>query len=981
MAITTVIANVGFESGDTGWDKGPSVVIGTSATSGLDGKQPRSGSYLAGSHSNSSDYDTYIWNQNKAAVVPGQSITASCYVSGSGHDGNAAAVQLQWQDSDGNQLSISKGNESPWSSPGTWSKSTVVATAPTGAAYVRIGAFLRVRENGGSWVDDFEWNYRNDRTITLQSPINNAHYLENANVRLAVDIGGTTPAVVKVDYYDDTDIIVTVTSGDYSSNISTLAVGDHPISAVATFVDGTTLTTSTATITVEASPEAPEEPPPQPPDPPDPPDPPTPESPPELPKREFKASNSYTYLSTENFYGLSSSMPSTAKVVGVQVEIDYSLTLLVRSKNVGSSAADSNANVIFDITDGGVAQIVLMTKDGTTYQTVGAPIVEPVPIELGDFTRKEESTSEGKKWTVLVGGPQTLTIGADDAFFNTDPMAVQDFINAAIGFKFYPVLTSLPSYADSGDACIRFIINSYRLRVYFDAGSVEYYFASADKTQIIKGSLVNSYVFNGNFKTGDADGVLELQPTLEVMDGEQTWIGDDWTIHSGYPPTDDNQIGTVKNRPVDDGVGQSYNGLPTQQDIVENRSRYEMITTNFYGDSALDSIYGVTGVSRAFAYNGRFFHYIFTQKDPLLDKPRHVAHHHGHLALGFDNGRVDISVVGKPYNFSGFEGASSWAIGDPVTGLLPLSGTLLGIFCKKSVWGISGTTLDNFATQVIAPRIGAIEYTITDMGFPVYANAYGIYTLSQTSEYGDYLGTPMSQDVSPWLRPRLLRKYTSNKEVVTAWPVRSKNQYRLGFADGYVLSMTLNAGSQSAPTFSFQKYFVDTEDVEDIYLQDSLIPAAISSGLDDTGEERIHAAPIVNVERPVLDVPDPPTGDEVLAFYNASGDGGGNGVFRIYHNSDGIADRILNLEISDAFGGATAVTITGLLADPAAETAAPGDPLPNVVYDDVDIALAVEDSSRWFAFNSGFDSETWYWARVDVDGTIYYGAIYVGTGV
>lgn len=968
VIMTTLgIDNPGFELGDTGWVKGSNVTI-VNGEGPDSGARARTGTWFAESHSSSNDYDTTIWNQNTVPVVPGQSITAVCYGSGGGRDGNAMAVQLQWQNASATPIAVAKGNESPWSSPGSYYKSTVTAVAPAGAAFVRIGAFLRTRENGGSYVDDFEWSYANDRTtLTLVSPINNAHYALNANVHMAVSVDGTQPALTKVEYKDGATIIATVTDGDGSYNTNTLAVGAHVISAVGTFADGTTLTSGSVTITVDAPVVPPPvDPPPQPPDPPPPPDPPTPESPPELPRREFKASNSYTQLVAENFTGLSAAMPGTAKVTGVELELDYSLTLLVRSKNKGVTAEGANANVIFDVTDGGIAEVVLLAKDGSDYNKVGSSIVKKIPIELADFTNYEQSTSEGKKWSVMLGSEQSVIVGADDAFFSTDPVPVADFINMGIGFKFAPVLASLPAYADSGDACVRFLINKYRLRVYFDAGSVDYYFASPDKTQIIKGSLVNSYVMDGNFKTADASGVLELQPTLTVMDGTQTWIGDDWTIHSGYPATDDNQIGTVAARPVDDGIGQSYNGLPTQQDIVTNRSRYEMITTNFYGDSKLDSIYGVTGVSRAFAYNGRFFHYIFTQPSEELDNPRHIAHHHSHLTLGFDNGRVDISVIGEPYNFSGLEGASSWAIGDPVVGLLPLSGTLLGIFCQKSVWGISGTTVDNFATQVIAPRIGAIEYTIADMGFPVYANAYGIYTLSQTSEYGDYLGTPMSQDVSPWLRPRLLRKYTSRKEVVAAWPVRSKNQYRLAFNDGFILSMTLNAGSQTAPTFSFQKYFLPssscysieestelegwykidglsaevevniivtpngtaegdypsdwftleyrpdlTEDADypwmlngtngdpldldlslpifsdyteggvvdslgcvsfdsggtgevvDMYNQECLIPAAISSGLDNTGEERIHAAPVVNVTRPVAD---PVTTEDILVW-------------------------------------------------------------------------------------------------------------------
>lgn len=820
MATSIVIENPGFESGDTGWEKGSHVVISSSVV-GESRAHPRSGTQFASSHSSTQDYETYIRNNNVAPIAPGTSVTASCYGSGLGRDGNAIAVQLEWLNSSQVKISQSRGPETPWSSPGGYYKSTVTGVAPPSAAFVRIAAFMRIRQNGTVYVDDFEWNIINNRSVSLQSPINSAEYLENTNVQLRVAIAGTQPAVSKVEYLDGSTVIATTVTEDWSSGISSLSVGSHVISAKVTFVDGSFLTTNAATIVVVASPTAPDPPDdpdpedPPPPQPPPPPEPPVPPPVPELPKREFKASNSYTYLCTEGFQGLSSGMPPTSRVTGVQLEVDYALTLLVRAKDKNVPVSGANANVIFDITDGGTAEIVLLGNNGDSYTMKGTSIQETIPIELADFVQLEESTSEGKKWVVYAASEKTAIVGESDTLFGLGPMTADDFKNHAIGFKFYPILTTKPEYADSGDACIRFIINRYRLRVYFDAGSAEYYFVSPDKTQVIKGTLVNSYVFLGDFRTLDADGVLELQPELEIMEGTQTWIGDDWTIHSGYPSTSDNHIGNVKIRSVDDGVGQSYNGLVTQQAIVDNRSRYEFITANFYGDAKLDSIYGVNGVGRAFAYNGRFFHNIYTQPSAEKDTPRHLAFHHHHLALGYDNGRIDISVVGEPFNFSGMLGASSWTTGDAVTGLLPLTGTLLGVFCKKSVWGISGTTVDNFATQVIAPRIGAIEYTVVDMGFPVYTNAYGIYTLQQTSEYGDYLGNPMSADVSPWLRPRLSRDETKSNETVVAWPVRSKNQYNLVFKDGYTLTMTLNYGSNMQPTFSIRKYDISVPEDEE----------------------------------------------------------------------------------------------------------------------------------------------------------------------
>jgi len=59
--------------------------------------------------------------------------------------------------------------------------------------------------------------------------------------------------------------------------------------------------------------------------------------------------------------------------------------------------------------------------------------------------------------------------------------------------------------------------------------------------------------------------------------------------------------------------------------------------------------------------------------------------------------------------------------------------------------------------------------------------------------------------------------------------------------------MTLNG--QQTPTFSFQKYFYTPSEYftppESLYEYPSIVPAAVSSELDNHGEERIHIAPYV----------------------------------------------------------------------------------------------------------------------------------------
>lgn len=812
---STVLTNPGFESGDTGWDKEPRASILN--VGGL----AFSGEWYArfdGSGASSS-----VSNDNIVPCYPGQQITASAYIrSGGAPDEVGAFVTLVWEDATHTLISRSDGNtvsSFPTGESG-WRLSQVTGTAPAGTQFVRFAVFqFSTQPSGWSLVDQATWNYQWNRTAELTSPIDGATYATGSVVSFQVAIGGTTPPIASVTYKRGATVIGTSSVAPYTLNTTTIPAGAYSITAEVLGTDGSVRVTDAVSITIGAAPA----------------------------EREFRASNTYTYLVADNFIGLSAGMPATALVTGVEVVLDYSVRALIRAKDIGvSDPSLATEDVAFDITNGATIEAILMTDNGTSYTPTGGAINAEVPLIRSDFDIEEEGISENKKWVVMDSTPFSVTMGGAESLFGVQPIAAADFIQRSLGFRFYPNLATKPAYADSGDMCLRFLINKIRLRVYFDAGSAEYYFASPDKTQVIKGELVSSYVLDGDLETGDGSGVLQLMPELEVMDGTQTWIGDDWTIHAAYPPTDANQIGEVAAREEDDGVGMSYNGLPSQRQVIANRSRYVFIVANFFADKQLDSIYGAHGLPRAFAYNGNFFYKIYTQPDPVKDSPRHVAYHHGHLALGYDEGRVDISVIGEPYNFDGSIGASTWSIGDKVVGLLPLSGTILGVFGSKSIWGISGTTVDNFATQVISPNIGAIEYTITDMGYPVYANAYGIYTLSQTQQYGDYLGSPMSQDISPWLRPRLIRKITSDKEVVVAWPVRHKNQYRLAFSDGYVSSMTLN-GQQAVPTFSIQKYFItppnESPDLGIPLLEyPGMVPVAISSELDDTGEERIHIA-------------------------------------------------------------------------------------------------------------------------------------------
>lgn len=355
--------------------------------------------------------------------------------------------------------------------------------------------------------------------------------------------------------------------------------------------------------------------------------------------------------------------------------------------------------------------------------------------------------------------------------------------------------------------------------------SATYYLT--DGVNVISCDLVSYFIDpdTGDITAGTGQGVLQIR-NLVATSGSLVPIDNTFDIHTATPPAGGNKLADLTDT-------FAYNSLELNPILAQENTRYEFVTANFYANADWDAFYGVNGIGRAFYYtaDGLFAH-IYTQLDEDKDNPRHVEYHHNHLALGFRQGSVMTSVAGEPHNFLAEEGAQEHGVGDRVTGLQSLSGDVLGVFCEASIRGIAGTAVDNFTQQVIAPKTGCIEYTLVNMGEPVYCNSAGIVTLSQSEKYGNFVGQPLSYDVNSWLRPRLNRisgRFSPQAAVVAAMPVRAKNQYRLFFRDGKVLTMTVipDGGAK----FTTQELLLDDE---------IIVPFAISSETDENGEELLH---------------------------------------------------------------------------------------------------------------------------------------------
>jgi hypothetical protein len=152
------IANPGFELGAlTGWT--------TEGTGWSAATTPYQGAYSARWEPTSTSGTNgigRIFATTAAPCRPGQIINASCMVKqGAADAGDAGGrVQLTWFDDAMVQLSISDGSNVNNSDSGNWRKSSVGATAPVGAAYVKLGARCFQEESGKKvHVDNFLWDH------------------------------------------------------------------------------------------------------------------------------------------------------------------------------------------------------------------------------------------------------------------------------------------------------------------------------------------------------------------------------------------------------------------------------------------------------------------------------------------------------------------------------------------------------------------------------------------------------------------------------------------------------------------------------------------------------------------------------------------------------------------------------------------------------------------------------------------------------
>lgn len=401
-------------------------------------------------------------------------------------------------------------------------------------------------------------------------------------------------------------------------------------------------------------------------------------------------------------------------------------------------------------------------------------------------------------------------------------------------------LTMTPANTTLGNAAYLFWdVLTVTIHYFRPVGKLYFYNSGAGSPSELEMKLVRINVAKGSWAAGDAEGTMHLYSPVDNNTRNYVTAGDAIRLISGG-----STIGTVRS------VRGSF--LPSHSDVIAGDSRMQMLSANYYLNPDWDTIYGCHGLGRAFSYDGLYFRKIYSAYDSQLDKPRHIASYRNYLALGYQSGNVLLSKYGEsgpePENFDPLQGAREFSFADKITGLNELADTSLGVFCRS---GINRIVLNPnapnasglFYTAVISSDSGAIEYTVATFGnMTLYCDQYGIRTVDQTDLTGAFIGKPLSDIVSPWLRPRLsAKKYWRDARTAPvplfAHSVRAKNQYRVWFTDGYVLCMNMNA-MDTAPRFTLLQYgfnFGSTSFVP-------LCPIAFTSSVDIAGTERLHIA-------------------------------------------------------------------------------------------------------------------------------------------
>jgi hypothetical protein len=480
---------------------------------------------------------------------------------------------------------------------------------------------------------------------------------------------------------------------------------------------------------------------------------------------------------------------------------------------------------IMPITD---ARIVGIKVTIQALQTgTGTPHTALVSLRYPNYDLESANLSS---LTELGVSADNYTFGGEDDLWGIEEITPEQINSADFGVDI--------TYTNASGATGQVEIDYVSVEVFYVPNKERVYFYSGN-VDLTYGDVSAYEHSDGQFSSGLAVGTLYFDIPNHAANDIEGSIG---SVTRGFE---------IRTGPVGTGelVGYvaapaEYNLLPAWSAMQEAESRYQVIKANFFENDSSEAIYGANGAGPAFTFNSSGFFFIKTPLARLVDKPRHVAFHDNKLALGFGPGFVALSAAGAPNDFFGTTGSepSLWGVGDKVTGLVSLPGKVLCVLSESSVRTLEGSGEETGTMRVVSASSGAKEYTAAMIGEPVFADNYGVTTLSATDKYGDFAISQLTSAVQSWTRDRV--QLEGDVDVAYQGPVagiaaRGHNQYRLFYPDGHILTLFFNKEGAIEPMFMhYQSRYLATN-VNDPTAPVRFVPTWIDSSILSTGRERI----------------------------------------------------------------------------------------------------------------------------------------------
>lgn len=225
------------------------------------------------------------------------------------------------------------------------------------------------------------------------------------------------------------------------------------------------------------------------------------------------------------------------------------------------------------------------------------------------------------------------------------------------------------------------------------------------------------------------------------------------------------------------------------EDIYGPGSHFEFVLSNLHAPSGPPAVYGVSGTSKAFQFNGTTLTYITTGMTD--DRPNHIAVHANRIFLAF-GGSLQYSPINTPFGpWVLHLGANELAMGAEITGLLSVTGaaeqTALLISTKDKLLVLYGKSDLTFQLVPFSENTGALPNTMQWMTQPLFQSAYGLTAMSATARFGGFNAATISAAIKPFMDVHRGR-------ATASMICRDKNQYRIFFDDGRAVYTTFREG-------------------------------------------------------------------------------------------------------------------------------------------------------------------------------------------